>query len=84
MSGRRGEIEAREFVKFENQPRGLHFRLMSKEGSASVYKQGEKKTDQLHPKCVPLQYKIERSLSPGCLHYSGASGLCTRKLPERR
>ncbi len=38
------EIESREFAESKNQPKGLQFRLMNKEGNAGVYKQGENET----------------------------------------
>jgi len=43
------EIEWREFAEFKNQPKGLQFRLTSKEGNAGVYKQGENKTTKYAP-----------------------------------
>jgi hypothetical protein len=35
------EIESREFGEFRNQPKGLQFRLLSTDGNAGVYKQGD-------------------------------------------
>ena len=43
------EIESREFAEFKNQPKGLHFQLMSKEGSASVYNKAKKRPIKYTP-----------------------------------
>lgn len=43
------EIESREFADFANQPKGLQFRVMSEDGMAGAYKEGESKTLQYTP-----------------------------------
>jgi hypothetical protein len=43
------EIESREFPKFKNQPKGMQFQLMNKEGNAGAYKEGENKTFEFSP-----------------------------------
>ena len=52
------EIEARELAEFKNQPKGVQCRLMSKEGNACVYKQGENKTIKYTPNAYLVSIQL--------------------------
>jgi hypothetical protein len=43
------EIESREFATFANQPQGIDFQFVSKNGNAGIYAEGERKTIRYEP-----------------------------------
>ena len=52
------EIEAREFADFANQPKGLQFRLISENGTAGAYKEGESKTMKYTPNAYLFSIQV--------------------------
>ncbi|NNE66787.1 MAG: hypothetical protein HKN33_09490 [Pyrinomonadaceae bacterium] len=55
----KSEIEAREFVSFENHPVGVVFRVTSKDSEAGIYADGARKTNAFDPEAYVLSISVQ-------------------------